>query len=437
VRFRLQAARRNGRFRSCQPAVGMSDDQRPAPRRLLAITPTPVWPVTDGVALRIHHLLTELAAAWEITLITAARPEPIGSAALGAVSPEAALSLPPTTLRRHQIVPLTGRWRSLPSQFDTGPLVAAATQAIGSCHPTAALLWPGAEFLVWAIPAMPRAVADRIDCLALTVWRTAWRELADPPATAARGRARSFVGALRTAAAVASYERRVVSRSAATVVVGHDDAAALRRLGARTRDTRVHVIPNGVAVPPMSEGRRQPTGQPTVVFTGTLNYEPNIAAAHHLVRRVWPGVASCVPDARLVIAGRNPAGDVMALAAPPAITVVPNVADMAEVFATGWVCAAPMVSGSGVKNKVLEAWAYGLPVVMSRVASNGLPMPPGQEALVADNPGDVAALLVRFLRSPDMCARLGDEARRFARSCYTWGGAAAQLGKLLVGADEA
>lgn len=394
-------------------------------RRLLAVTPTAIWAVADGVALRIHHLLEELVADWDVSVI-AATP---GPDAPGASSPPPGLAL-----ADYEAVTLTGRWRSIPSQFDTTPLVTAATRAVARQQPAAMLLWPAAEFLAWTIPGAPHSVADRIDCLALTMWRAARRAAGDPSAGGPVRRGRRLAGALRTTLAVADYERRVVRRTAATVVVGRDDGAALRRLGAPGSAARITVIPNGVAMPASADASSQPARarQPTVLFVGTLNYEPNIAAARELATRIWPAVARALPEARLVIAGRNPTPEVLALAAPPAIAVHANIERMRDAFDAAWVCAAPMVSGSGVKNKVLEGWAHGLPVVMSRLAANGLPIPSGHDRLVTDDPGTAADILVRLLSDPRERAQLGDEARRFVRAAYSWTGAAAQVSALLA-----
>ena len=79
-----------------------------------------------------------------------------------------------------------------------------------------------------------------------------------------------------------------------------------------------------------------------------------------------------MPDARFVIAGRNPTAEVQQLADRPGVEVLGEVPDMSAVLKQAWVAVAPMRTGAGIKNKVLEAWAVGTPVVMSAAAANGL-----------------------------------------------------------------
>jgi len=153
----------------------------------------------------------------------------------------------------------------------------------------------------------PPAVADRIDCLALISWRSL-----------CEGREwRSRFLALRDAIEYGRDERQIVRQLTATVVVGEDDARALRRLGGR--DT-VHVVPNGVALPTVSVKREDPT--PTVIFSGVMAYPPNIDAVRWFAQTVWPLVRARKPLARFVIAGRAPTPEVTALAAVPGVEVL-------------------------------------------------------------------------------------------------------------------
>src|SRR5262249_20940290 len=143
--------------------------------------------------------------------------------------------------------------------------------------------------------------------------------------------------AVRAATEAAWYERRVVRSVNATVVVGDTDAAVLRRISGRDS---VHVVPNGVTLPPLvanhGEGAR-----PTVVFTGVMSFEPNVAAARFFAEAIWPQVRSAVPSARFVIAGRDPSAGIRRLADRPGIDVVANVDAMEDVLRDAWVAVAP------------------------------------------------------------------------------------------------
>jgi glycosyltransferase involved in cell wall biosynthesis len=365
----------------------------------------PLWPATNGYSLRVTHLLRELAKTWEIQLVAAASP----------ASADQTAGLP---LAGSVVVELGGQVVTMPWQFDTERLREAVVAVVAAWQPDAALLWSGAEILA-PLPGGLRAVGDRIDCAALSGWR-AFRRL-----RSIRERATAF----RAAARAALYERHAVRALAATTVVGEADALALRRLSGR--DT-VHVVPNGVALGPVPR-REWESSEPTVVFTGVMNFDPNIAAARYFAHRVWPLVHAVRPDARFLIVGRSPDLAINGLAAQPGIAVMPDVPDINAVLRASWVAVAPMRSGSGIKNKVLEAWASGKPVVMSPMARNGLRVGGEVAELVARTPRDFACLVLQLLQDTDRRLRLGLAAYTAVAERHTWSGAANELSRLLTG----
>ncbi|HEX5632890.1 MAG TPA: hypothetical protein VFX50_06660, partial [Gemmatimonadales bacterium] len=245
-------------------------DSRP---RLLVVSTVAVWPVDNGFALRAAALLPELARRWRILLVA-----PPGSD--GTVAP-AGWGL-------DVVEPLTlgARWTYLPSQYDTSGVVRTVRDLARRWDPAAALLFGGAEYVAFDDPSFPPAVADHIDCMALVAWR-------------ALGRApglRRRVGMLRELAEVAAFERRVTRCADVTLLVGERDARVMRRLGTGRGDVRV--LTNGVHAHADAHWD-QAAPDPVVVFTGVLDYPPNVDAAVHLARDVWPHVRRAVPEARL------------------------------------------------------------------------------------------------------------------------------------------
>lgn len=158
------------------------------------------------------------------------------------------------------------------------------------------------------------SVIDFIDSLTLTHLRSARH------AKAPLDRVRH----LRDAFANARHERRLVREAAASLVAGPTDAAVLRRLAGRAS---VHVIPNGVNLPPLAPpgGRSH---EPSVVFTGVLGFPPNIDAAVWFAREILPRIRTLHPTARFVVAGRRPSPEVAALATLPGVSIEADVADM-------------------------------------------------------------------------------------------------------------
>lgn len=361
---------------------------------LLVVTPLAPWPVRDGHTLRVANLLEALAPAWDVTLIAPAGPVPPGVAEAIAVSLPQASTVP---------------WR-----YDASPLGEALDRMLGRRRFDRALMFAGAEALGFSRRGFPPAVADLIDCNALEVWR-AMR-------TAPGWRARLYW--LRELLTSIRYARRGFRAFAATICVGETDAAWLRRMGG----TRVHVVPNGVTLP---ESAPPESDEPVLSFTGTLDYHPNVDAALFAARVVFPHVRAALPEARLLIAGRRPVPEVEELAALPGVEVVADVADMRAVLARTRVGLAPMRAGSGIKNKVLEAWACARPVVMTPVAANGLSLPEGHASLVRDGPEALAEVAVGLLREPGRAAALGDAARAHVATAFSWARQAERLGRIL------
>jgi glycosyltransferase involved in cell wall biosynthesis len=377
-----------------------------ARQRLLAVCPVPLWPSTNGYALRVTSLLREFAEAWDIHLCAAASPP----------SEDRTTEL---ALASYTAVDLGGNVVTMPWQFDAERLRTTVIPLAAHTAPAAVLLWSGAEFLA---PLIPRSVVvgDRIDCAALAAWRRL-------------PRLRSFQEksiALRMAARAAWYERRAVRSLAAMTVVGDADAAVLRRLSARRT---VYVVPNGVVPgPPPRAEWESPT--PTIILTGVMSFGPNIDAALYFADRVWPLIHGARRDAVFLIAGRNPVPAIAALGDRPGITVLPDVPSIDAVLRSCWLAVAPMQSGTGIKNKVLEAWAAGKPVVMSPLARNGLRVRGEVADLVASEPAEFASLVLRLLDEPERRLTLGIAARDAVARAHSWSDAAGQLTRLLRGA---
>lgn len=360
--------------------------------RLLAVCTLPPWPIRDGYSLRVANLLRRLARQWDITLLAPGETPP--------------------GVARHVVLALDGPGLSYPWRFDNRPLRAALDAVLPGAGPDRALIWPGAE-RAWldAAPPIP-AVLDMIDCNAREFWGTV---------RAAQGRDRLRAG--REAVLAALLARRAVRGFAATACVGEADAAWMARLGGRP----VHSVPNGVALPDAAAPEH---GRPTVLFAGTLDYAPNLDAVAFATAEVWPRLRARVPGARWVIAGRRPVAAIRALDGRDGIEVRADVVDMAAEWHAAWVGLAPMRTGVGIKNKVLEAWACARPVVLTQRAMNGLVLPPGHAGLVQDRPGAMAEAAALLLRDGALRRRLGRSARAVARD-FTWDGAAARLDALL------
>lgn len=381
----------------------LSEVQKPD---LLAVVSFPLWPPANGAVLRCTRMLKELSRLWNIRLIS---PDP-GEVAFN-----------PAAFGITSFVPvcLHGRWTYYPGQYDTGPLIAAVRKEQESRPALAALLFTGSEFLAKELDDFPPTVADRIDCLTLGVWRQVLK--ADGMRAAA--------SKLLEVGRVLQYERSVASTPFATVVVGESDRMCLERL---VGTTRTRVISNGVDVGP-DPGPGAESPDPTVVFSGVMDYPPNVDAALFFCHSVWPRIRRGRPDAVLRIVGRSPTEEVQELAKLEGVEVTGEVPEMGPVLAAGWVAVAPLRMGSGVPNKVLEAWAAGTPVVLTPLATNGVPATARFPDLIQDTAEGMAGTVIRLLDRPGMRHALGRESYSEAAR-LSWRQAAESIHRLLLDA---
>jgi len=166
------------------------------------------------------------------------------------------------------------------------------------------------------------------------------------------------------------------------------------------------------------------------VFSGVLSAAPNVTAAEFLARRVMPLVRIGVPDAHLAIVGRTPPRRVQALDRLTGVHVVGEVADMAAWLTRSRACAVPMLTGSGVKNKLLEGMASGLPCITTRRALGGLKAIPGQHLLVGETAEQFASHLVDVLQDDRLAATLGAAARDYVKVHHTHAVIAGELARV-------
>ena len=224
----------------------------------------------------------------------------------------------------------------------------------------------------------------------------------------------------REARLLAADERALAARADACFLVSAAEAALVP--GARALENGIDTgmfDPAAGFAPVAKEGR-------LIVFTGQMDYRPNVEAVVGFVRNVLPAVRRAHPDARFAIVGRAPVREVRDLAGD-AVIVTGEVADVRGWLAAADVVVAPLLLARGVQNKVLEAMAMARPVVASPAASEGIDH--GGTIRVGDGAPPVAGLL----GDPGAADALGLAAREQVRRRYSWEAAMAPLDAFLAG----
>ena len=222
---------------------------------------------------------------------------------------------------------------------------------------------------------------------------------------AATARARPVAGALARIESwrMARFEARAVHAAAATVALTGHDADRLGRLSGLPAKVH-HVPPPFPALLPAAE--RPLPGAPAVVLLGSGGWLPNELASRWFVSTVWPEVRRALPGAALHVFGDA------AVAGADGVERHPALADSREAFAPGAVLVVPLTFGSGVRMKVLEAWARGIPVVATPAGALGLDAEGGRELLLATGVRDFVEALQRLAREPGLGPSLVEAGRR-------------------------
>ena len=267
----------------------------------------------------------------------------------------------------------------------------------------------------WDAGRVPRRVMDLCDLDALK-----WEALAR------RGGARAAVWRLE-ARRLLPVELRLAAEADIVLLITPQEAVDLRARGGQPR--RMELLTNGVEAAAFAGLTPPSRARPVVAFLGQMDYPPNVAAVLHLAREVLPRVRQAVPDARLLVIGRQPAPQVAALAGTE-VEVTGAVDSVPAALARAAVFAAPLDEGRGLPNKVLEALAAGRPVVLSSWAARALSGQPGRDYLVADGAGPRADAIAALLLDPPRRDALGAAGRAFVTRTHDWSAVAADVQRL-------
>ncbi|MEN6480072.1 MAG: glycosyltransferase [Anaerolineales bacterium] len=226
------------------------------------------------------------------------------------------------------------------------------------------------------------------------------------------------------------FEAQLCREADAVVAVSPEDARAIEAIAP---GVAVLTVPNGVDTARYHPGLPDtlPLAHPAVVFTGKMDFRPNIDAMLWFAQEAWPRVLAARPDARLYIVGKSPTPAVVALGERPGICVTGYVEDILPYFGGADVYVVPLRVGGGTRLKVLEAMAAGLPLVSTTLGVEGIALTPGREALLADTPEALADEVLALLADRERAAALGQAARAFVERHYDWSTIAPPLIALL------
>lgn len=188
----------------------------------------------------------------------------------------------------------------------------------------------------------------------------------------------------------------------------------------------VQLLPNGVDLTTFSQENHNYTLDKNILFTGNMDYAPNVDAVLYFTREIFPLIRQKIPGVRFVIAGQRPVKKVLELAAAD-IEVTGFVKDLSEMYSNAAIVVAPLRFGAGTQNKVLEAMAMGVPVVSRNIGFNGLNITSGEGVILALETETFAAQCTRLLQSAALREQTGRRGRAVIERQFDWNVVARKL----------
>jgi glycosyltransferase involved in cell wall biosynthesis len=231
----------------------------------------------------------------------------------------------------------------------------------------------------------------------------------------------------------AAFEKQALSKAALTVAVSELDA---QRFTDDFAVPNVAVVSNGVDTA-FFHPSRQPREKATLVFTGSLDWRPNLDGLAQFLDGAWPKVRAALPDAEFDIVGRNPPEWLrQKISQMDGVQLHANVPDVRPFLHSASLMVVPLRIGGGSRLKILEGLACGTPVVSTRVGAEGLHLTPGRDFVQCEEIEDLSEVLIEALRDPETSRTQAKSGREQVLQNYDWDILAKQLERLWYGCVE-
>lgn len=221
---------------------------------------------------------------------------------------------------------------------------------------------------------------------------------------------------------VFAYED-ILSAFDLSLVCSQEDLSYLRR---KKNIANVQLLPNGVDCQRFSFLENDYSEDRKILFTGNMDYAPNVDAVVHFVEDILPLIRKEIPDVEFIIAGQRPVEKVLNLAGP-GVTVTGFIPDLSQVYREAAIVVAPLRFGAGTQNKVLEAMATGIPVVSRNIGFKGLGAAQGEGVFLALTEKDFANTCLQLLKDRELRRETGRKGQALIQRHFDWNAVAAQL----------
>ncbi|HXA03050.1 MAG TPA: glycosyltransferase [Cytophagaceae bacterium] len=210
-----------------------------------------------------------------------------------------------------------------------------------------------------------------------------------------------------------NYEQKVFNRFDGCSIISSSDADFFTD----AQKKRLDIIPNGVSEDFFTT--ENPSKEYDIIFTGNMNYHPNIQACKFLVNNILPKLQNDNPDIKICLAGTNPHAEVRTLSGVH-VVVTGYVKDIKDFLSMSRLFVAPLFSGSGLQNKLLEAMAAGLPVITTQLAGMALNAENDKHFILCEDADAFAENIIRLLRDKKEAERIGSQGKKFVKEHFNW-----------------
>ncbi len=208
------------------------------------------------------------------------------------------------------------------------------------------------------------------------------------------------------------FERKVFDNFKHHTIITSNDREYINHID----KYEINIVPNGVDTNYFKP--RESIKKFDIIFVGNMSYPPNIEAAIYLCNQIAPLIQNKLGRCKILIGGTNPHKKIKKLSSQN-VTISGWVKDIREIYASGKIFAAPMLTGTGLQNKLLEAMAMGIPCVTTQLANKAL-LANASQILIANNKIDFADACIKIIKNQNLANNLKNEALKFVTEKYAW-----------------
>jgi glycosyltransferase involved in cell wall biosynthesis len=390
--------------------------------RVLFLTQVLPYPLDAGPKIRAYYVLRYLSKAHRITLLTFVRPDD-SQAAIDHLK-QFCDRVETVMMTRSRLQDLAAMGRSF---FMREPLLISRDKLQSMDRALEAVITQSRYDVIhadqlWMAPYALRArtIAQKNGYQPLVILDQHNAVHLIPKRMAAEER-NSLIkaGWRREARLMANYEVDTCNQFDLTTWVTREDLAAIQEISFNTlSSTPNHATVIPICIEPQTTRELPPLDdRPRVLFLGGMHWPPNADAVGWFVNEIFPRVKSKIPEAEFIAIGKNPPAEILRV---PGVVAPGYVEDVNSYFQSSRVFVVPIRAGGGMRVKILDTWARGLPIVSTTIGAEGIDCESGKNLLIADDPEGFASAILRILNDKDYAQRLRLAGRAAVEEHYDW-----------------